>query len=136
MPSSTSVWSAICGIHLGDTKAVASMAGRPAAPSRSISSSLIAVGTSAFSFCSPSRGPISTMRTLPGRDILPMLQDAVALEDVGQLLAARQRRARGVLARHLHERGLDHRRLDRARHDDHAVGIAEHQVAGTYARAA
>ena len=29
MRSSTSVWSAICGIHFGDTKAVASTAGRP-----------------------------------------------------------------------------------------------------------
>ncbi len=66
MRSSTSVWSAICGIHFGETKAVASIARRPASARRSISSSFTAVGTSPFSFCSPSRGPTSTMRTLSG----------------------------------------------------------------------
>src|SRR5262245_64420437 len=64
MRSSTSVWSAICGTHFGETNAVASTAGRPASARRSISSSLAAVGTSPGSFCSPSRGPTSTRRTL------------------------------------------------------------------------
>ena len=62
MRSSTSVWSAICGIHFGETNAVASTAGRPASARRSISSIFTAVGTSRGSFCSPSRGPTSTMR--------------------------------------------------------------------------
>src|SRR5262245_35501387 len=63
MRSSTSVWSAICGTHLGDTNAVASTAGRPASARRSISSSFTPVGTSRGSFCSPSRGPTSTILT-------------------------------------------------------------------------
>src|SRR6185295_6235283 len=73
MPSRTSVWSAICGIHLGETNAVASIAARPASPSRSISSSLTAVGTSPGSFWRPSRGPISTIRTCLGSDIMGKL---------------------------------------------------------------
>src|SRR5438132_388396 len=63
MRSSTSVWSAICGTHFGDTNAVASTARSPASASRSMSSSLTAVGTSPGSFCSPSRGPTSTIFT-------------------------------------------------------------------------
>src|SRR5262247_290669 len=63
MRSSTSVWSAICGTHFGDTNAVASTAGSPASARRSISSSFTRVGTSRGSFCSPSRGPTSTIRT-------------------------------------------------------------------------
>src|SRR5512134_2017861 len=68
MRSSTSVWSAICGTHFGETKAVASTAGRPASARRSISSTLTAVGTSPRSFCKPSRGPTSTNRTKSGTD--------------------------------------------------------------------
>src|SRR5690348_17248720 len=63
MRSSTSVWSAICGTHFGETNAVASTAGRPAPARRSISLSFTAVGTSRGSFCSPSRGPTSTSLT-------------------------------------------------------------------------
>src|SRR5688572_6288837 len=63
MRSSTSVWSAICGIHLGETNAVASTAGSPASARRSMSSTLTSVGTSPRSFCSPSRGPTSTIFT-------------------------------------------------------------------------
>ena len=66
---STSAWSAICGTHFGETNAVASTAGSPASASRSISSTLTAVGTLFGSFCRPSRGPISTMRTLLGSGI-------------------------------------------------------------------
>src|SRR3990172_1004598 len=68
-PASTSALSAICGIHFGDTNAVASIAGKPAAARRSINSILIAVGTDARSLWSPSRGPTSTIFTLPGRPI-------------------------------------------------------------------
>src|SRR5512134_1453854 len=63
MRSITSVWSAICGIHLGETNAVASTAGSPAPASRSMSSTFTSVETCPGSFCSPSRGPTSTILT-------------------------------------------------------------------------
>src|SRR5688572_14936662 len=66
MPANTSAASASCDTHFGLTKLVASIVRRPVADSRSISSIFAAVGTIAFSFCSPSRGPTSTMRTLAG----------------------------------------------------------------------
>ena len=56
----TCALSAICGTHLGDTKLRASITGSPASDSRSISSTLTAVGTASGSFCRPSRGPTST----------------------------------------------------------------------------
>jgi hypothetical protein len=62
----TSVASPICGTHLALTNDVASMEVSPAAARRAIKSILVAVGTIAFSFCSPSRGPTSTMRTRLG----------------------------------------------------------------------
>src|SRR5690606_15828325 len=65
MPANTSAASASCGTHLGLTKLVASMLCSPVAESRSTSAILSAVDTIAFSFCSPSRGPTSTMRTKP-----------------------------------------------------------------------
>jgi hypothetical protein len=69
MRAMTSTLSAICGTHLGETKAVASTAGKPASLRRSISSIFTAVGTDCFSFCSPSRGPTSTILTVRGRII-------------------------------------------------------------------
>ena len=60
MAAITSAASAICGTHFGDTKLVASIAGRPASVNRSMSPTLTAVGTSPGSFCNPSRGPTST----------------------------------------------------------------------------
>jgi hypothetical protein len=69
MRAITSALSAICGTHFGDTNAVASTTGRPAAESRSISSTLTAVAIETFSFCSPSRGPTSTSLTRLGSDI-------------------------------------------------------------------
>ena len=51
--------SASAGIHLGDTKLVASMREMPASTSAAMSASLPAVGTTRASFCSPSRGPTS-----------------------------------------------------------------------------
>ena len=59
----TSEWSAICGTHFGETNDVASTWVRPAAASRSINSIFTLVGTMVFSFCSPSLGPTSTIRT-------------------------------------------------------------------------
>src|SRR5260221_11197567 len=67
MGAKTCALSDICGTHFGETKAVASTAGRPASASFSMSSILIAVGTFVASFCRPSRGATSTMRTLRGR---------------------------------------------------------------------
>src|SRR5207249_3427454 len=62
----TRALSDICGTHFGDTKLVASIAGSPASVRRSMSATLISVGTIVFSFCSPSRGPTSTMQTRCG----------------------------------------------------------------------
>src|SRR5690606_17331527 len=66
MPASTSAASASCGTHLGLTKLVASMVRSPVADSLSTSATLSAVLIIDFSFCSPSRGPTSTMRTWDG----------------------------------------------------------------------
>src|SRR5262245_499057 len=101
MRSSTSAWSAICGTHFGDTKAVASTACSPASASRSISSTLTAVGTSPFSFCSPSRGPTSTIFTgLLKGDQLRALEHLLAGRIVDLLHRAVGWRGDGVL--HLH----------------------------------
>src|SRR5689334_1578974 len=101
MRSSTSVWSAICGTHFGETKAVASTAGSPASARRSISSSLTAVGTSPGSFCRPSRGPTSTMRTFLFKgDQLRAFEHLLAGAVVDLLHPSRRGRGDGVL--HLH----------------------------------
>ena len=59
MPASTSLWSPICGTHLGDTKLVGSTTEAPTSLSRLMNSILTSVGTCVASFCSPSRGPSS-----------------------------------------------------------------------------
>src|SRR5215213_7511309 len=59
--------SASCGTQRGDTKLVTSTAGSPAATSRRTSSALTSTGTTADSFCSPSRGPTSYTVTRSGR---------------------------------------------------------------------
>src|SRR3954468_14063854 len=101
MRSSTSVWSAICGTHFGETKAVASTAGRPTSARRSMSSSLTAVGTWFGSFCRPSRGPTSTMRTrLFKRHQLRAFEYLLAWPIVNLLHHAVGRRRDGVL--HFH----------------------------------
>src|SRR5258706_9196431 len=105
MRSSTSVWSAICGTHLGETKAVASTAGSPASARRSINSTLIAVGTSPGSFCRPSRGPTSTILTASFKtDQLRALEHLVARGIVDFLHHAVRGRGDGVL--HFHR--LEH----------------------------
>ena len=58
---------AICGTHLGETKEAASIFGKPAAVSRLINSTLTSTGIISFSFCSPSRGPTSTILTCAGK---------------------------------------------------------------------
>src|SRR5262249_40513207 len=64
---STSAVSAICGTHFGETKLPDSTVLRPASASASINATLVASGTIVASFCSPSRGPTSTMRTDLGK---------------------------------------------------------------------
>ena len=89
----TSAASAICGTHLGETNAVASIAGKPASARASISATFASVGTIAFSFCKPSRGPTSTSRTALGSVAFRVmtLRDAVsvassAIDDAGHRL--------------------------------------------------
>src|SRR5215470_4589328 len=69
MSASTSALSAICGIHFGDTNAPASITLKPVSLSRSMSAILTAAGNALASFCRPSRGPTSTIRTSAGRRI-------------------------------------------------------------------
>src|SRR5215472_10961441 len=69
----TSALSAICGTHFAETNAPASTTLNPASASRSMRPILIAAGTAVASFCSPSRGPTSTMRTSAGRRIGSLL---------------------------------------------------------------
>ena len=55
--------SAICGAHLGETKLPASMDVSPAAISFSMKAMRVSTESATASFCKPSRGPTSTMRT-------------------------------------------------------------------------
>jgi hypothetical protein len=57
---------AICGTQRGDTKLPASMLRSPASAKAPISFRLAASDTGFASFCNPSRGPTSTMRTCLG----------------------------------------------------------------------
>lgn len=52
-----------CGTHFGETKDPASMTLTPVLANLSISSIFVATGMAFFSFCKPSRGPTSTIRT-------------------------------------------------------------------------
>ena len=54
---------AMRGTHLGETKLPASMADRPVTDSASISATRACTDTACASFCSPSRGPTSTILT-------------------------------------------------------------------------
>src|SRR6476661_4112219 len=98
MRAMTSALSAICGTHFGDTNAVASTTGSPAAESRSISSTLTAVEIEPCSFCRPSRGPTSTSLTRDGNGMatftrieasttLRVLLEIDELRPLGHLLA-------------------------------------------------
>src|SRR5882757_950152 len=60
-----STWSEpiICGIAFGDTKAPTSTVCSPALINASIKAMRSSTLTAVFSFCRPSRGPTSTMRT-------------------------------------------------------------------------
>src|ERR1043166_4426871 len=72
----TSAVSGICGTHLGETKAPASMTESPVSLRRFISSTLMSVVSVADSFCSPSRGLTSTILT--ARGIMSHPEDAEA----------------------------------------------------------
>src|ERR1700756_4157445 len=72
MPAITSAPSAICGTHFGETNEADSTLRKPAADKRLINSILIAVGTNSFSFCSPSRGPTSTILTRWGKAMMSL----------------------------------------------------------------
>src|SRR4030095_7377739 len=63
MPAKTSAASAICGTHLGLTNAETSITEWPASAGLVTHAILWLVGTDAASFCGPSRGPTSTIRT-------------------------------------------------------------------------
>ena len=63
----TSLASLNCGMARGLTNDVASTTGKPASASIVMNCIFCSVGTSAFSFCSPSRGPTSTTRTKEGK---------------------------------------------------------------------
>src|SRR5204863_8719519 len=76
----TCALSATCGTHLGETKLIASIAGRPASVRRSIRPTLTSVGTTAFSFCKPSRGATSTMRTRCGSLVIASSVDRIGSE--------------------------------------------------------
>ena len=56
-----------CGTHFGETKLVASTTDNPEVANLFMSSIFTGVGTVFFSFCSPSRGPTSTIFTHLGR---------------------------------------------------------------------
>src|SRR6476661_750796 len=114
MPRNTSLASASCGTHFGLTKLVASIVRRPVAERRSINAILSAVAMTLFSFCSPSRGPTSTIRTLAGMATsrLQGHQHRVCLDEVarrgthfGNDAIARR------LQRELHLHRLDHHQL-------------------------
>src|SRR5216683_3037463 len=62
-PRSTESEFTICGIAFGDTKAPTSTVCSPASTSASMNAMRSATLTGVFSFCRPSRGPTSTMRT-------------------------------------------------------------------------
>src|SRR5690349_3325778 len=110
--ASTAAVSAICGTHFGETKLPASIDLRPAASSFSMSATLVAVGSVACSFCSPSRGPTSHMRTSRGsviarlleRDQLGALLDQVA----GAVVDAGEDAGLGRRDRVLHLHRLEH----------------------------
>src|SRR5919202_3912486 len=138
----TSSASAIRGTALGCTNDVTSIHGKPASDSRSTKRTLTSVGMGAGSFCSPSRGPTSTIRTRRGRaSAMPLLyvlglvvrakgeQARAAADLVAHLDAhlghdARVRRLDHVLHLHRFEHDqrlvLDHALAGLHRHPDHA----------------
>src|SRR5690606_9868825 len=114
MPANTSAASASCGTHFGLTKLVASTVRRPVVDRRSMSAILSAAGTCAASFCRPSRGPTSTMRTWAGMGISVLQGDehGVGVDEIAFAGAqfGHHAVARG-LERQLHLHRLHHQQL-------------------------
>src|SRR5439155_4342914 len=116
-PRSTSAEPTICGIAFGETKAPTSIGFSPAPISASMKAMRSATLTGVFSFCRPSRGPTSTMRTVSvmvGCRLdfgeFDALADDVADLAFQLLQHAGKRRAQGLL--HLHDlEGEDRRTL-------------------------
>src|SRR6266700_2282958 len=71
MPAITAPASLNCGMTRGLTKEVASTTGRPDSESRLMNCIFCSVGMDTFSFCKPSRGPTSTIRTEDGTLVKP-----------------------------------------------------------------
>src|SRR5919202_287715 len=142
MARKTSSASAMRGTAFGCTNELTSIHPKPASESRSTKRTLTSVGMGAGSFCSPSRGPTSTMRTRRGRTsviallyVLGLLvradgeQARAAADLVAHLDAhlgndARVRRLDHVLHLHRFEHDqrlvLDHALTGLDRHPDHA----------------
>src|SRR5918911_1728099 len=144
MARKTSSASAMRGTAFGCTNELTSIHPKPASESRSTKRTLTSVGMGAGSFCSPSRGPTSTMRTRRGRtSAIPLLYvlDLVLNRFLDLILGAEgeQARAAGDLLAHLdahlrHDarvRRLDHvLHLHRFEHDQRLV--LDHVLAGLH----
>src|SRR5882724_5935548 len=110
----------ICGIAFGDTKAPTSTVCKPAPTSASMNAMRSAALTGVFSFCRPSRGPTSTMRTLSFMTVsfrygFDFREFDTFLHDIANLAFDRfqhagKRRAQGLLHLH-HLEGEDRRAL-------------------------
>src|SRR4030095_10469980 len=115
----TSAASAICGTHFGETNAVASIARNPASVSASIKATFSSVGTIAFSFCRPSRGPTSTRRTMEGSLTLRVIRLAIRESITSGAVADTRHRLSALeasdLGDDLCDRVLDHRDRGRVR---------------------
>src|SRR5690349_18926410 len=107
---STSSEPTICGMAFGDTKAPTSTVLRPAATSASMKAIRAATPTGVFSFCRPSRGPISMMRTTLLMNLLACWFDLGELDTLADDIAdlapdrlqdAGERRAERLL--HFHD---------------------------------
>src|SRR5690606_22702002 len=122
MPAMISAASASCGTHRGLTKLVASTTGNPVADSRSTSVILSAVAMVADSFCSPSRGPTSTICRRDGMamSVLQGDEHGVGVDEVplGGADLGDRAVARG-LERQLHLHRLQHHQLLAC--DDHVA---------------
>ena len=63
-----------CGTHFGATNDPASIVCKPVDANRLTSSILVSAGMLLFSFCSPSRGPTSMIRTWSARTRLELVK--------------------------------------------------------------
>src|SRR5437764_9716675 len=134
MARKTSSASATRGPALGCTNAVTSIHANPASESRSTKRTLASVGMAAGSFCSPSRGPTSTIRTRRGRP--PVIRLLYVLRLVRRA-DREQARTTGDLFANLNAHVGDHasmRRLDDVLHlhrfEHHQRLVLDHVLTG------